>query len=61
MRLQLPPGTYDPRSEIVRNGQIERALAEKQSIGAPVILRAPDGSKWKLVVDNSGNLSAEAL
>jgi hypothetical protein len=41
-------------------GNIELEDKRNQKIGAPVILTASDGSRWKLVVDTSGNLSTVA-
>ena len=60
MKLPRPPMQYDPQTEFLRNGEIERADGQNVKIGGDIILRAPDGGKWRLTVDNSGTLSAVA-
>jgi hypothetical protein len=61
VRLPPPSPEYNRQIENIRNGILEREDQRNLKIGSPVTLVAPDGSKWLLVVDNSGNLSAEAL
>lgn len=69
MRLPFPPADYDRNFEAQRNALIEQADAktrkrtEDVEIKDPVrlILVSPNGTKYKLVVDNSGNLSATTL
>ena len=60
MTLKLPaaPKTYDP----VDQAQLRRALEVSDSMNAklPIILKATDGSRWKLVVDTAGVLSTVA-
>ena len=70
MSLKLPiiPRQYDPATEATRNRLLEQAFAEcfrrdrDSEVGrGRLILRAPDGSRWSVVVDNAGVLGTEAL
>lgn len=68
MRLPQPPRGYSALSEMQRNGIIERADGENHKRGrdvevgqARLILTSPDGNRWSVAVDNSGNLTATAL
>ena len=70
MTMRLPPSPVDYvlSTEQKRNLTIE--LADKQNhkkdqdveIGAArLVLRAPNGTRWSVTVDNSGNLGTTAL
>ena len=70
MTMRLPPSPVDYvlSTEQQRNLTIE--LADKQNhkkaqdveIGAArLVLRAPNGTRWSVTVDNSGNLGTTAL
>lgn len=68
MKLSRPFGPYNAR--LVANNQftIEQADAQnhkkEQDIevgSANLILTSPNGSRYKVTVDNSGNLSASAI
>ena len=70
MTMRLPPSPVDYvlSTEQQRNLTIE--LADKQThkkdqdveIGAArLVLRAPNGTRWSVTVDNSGNLGTTAL
>lgn len=68
MRLPRAPDQYDRRNETQRNLVIE--LADQQThkrdedleIGAArLILKSPDGTRYQVKVDNSGNLSAATV
>ena len=70
MTMRLPPSPVDYvlSTEQQRNLTIE--LADKQNhkkdqdveIGAArLVLRAPNGTRWAVTVDNSGNLGTTAL
>lgn len=68
VNLPEPPPRYDPRLEAQRNQAIESAFGrafvagERIEAGIPgVVLRAPNGSRWLLTVDNAGALGATAL
>lgn len=52
------PAQYDKAHQ----DQLQRDLenADKKNVKSPIVLPAPNGSRWKLVVDNSGNLSTVA-
>lgn len=69
MKLPTPPPQYDPMYEGEKNRILEQTdihnfkrlvdveIVEPQRL----ILRSPDGTRWKLVVSNAGTLSATAL
>ena len=70
MTMRLPPSPVDYviSTEQQRNLTIE--LVDKQNhkkdqdveIGAArLVLRAPNGTRWSVTVDNSGNLGTTAL
>jgi hypothetical protein len=69
MRLPVPPARYDASFEAQRNQFIEQAdnqnlkrLADLEVVAPQrLILRSPDGTKWQINVDNSGNLTATTL
>lgn len=69
LKLPNPPARYDPVHEARRSAAIERADEDnlksfrdlRLQPGCGIILRAPDGSEWKLSVDNSGALVTTAL
>lgn len=62
----LPPGDeYNPGRERQRDLLLERADRENRKRGQDIetdqesiILRSPDGARWKLAVANNGTLSA---
>lgn len=60
MRQQTPP-SYSQRNETEFRKRMARELANCHKKNERVILTAPDGSKWALTVDNSGNLSTDAV
>lgn len=68
MRLPTPPDRYDRRHIEDVQREVERAddenLKRNRNIQMPptafIILASPDGSTWKLTVDNSGVLTAAA-
>lgn len=65
----LPPGDqYDPSRERQRDLLLERADRDNRKRGQDietdeerVILRSPDGARWKLAVANDGTLSAVSV
>lgn len=68
MRLPNTPEKYLPSIEAHRNRAIE--LADKQNhkrnqdveVGqGRLIITSPDGTRYSIEVDNSGNLSASAV
>lgn len=73
MRLPLPPNEWSRDYQQRLNSELERADADNRKAGRDiemsrgdgtrterVILIAPDGGRWALTVDNSGNLSTTA-
>lgn len=73
MRLPIPPEEWTRDYQQRVNAEIERADADNRKSGRDiemsrsdgtrkerVILIAPDGGRWALVVDNSGTLSTTA-
>jgi len=68
MRLPLPTNDYSMRIEVERNRTLEFADAgnhkRSQDIevgSARLILTSPNGTRYSVAVDNSGNLSASSL
>ena len=69
MKLPSPPAQYDPNYEGEKNRILEQSdvqnikrLADVEVVAPQrLILRSPDGTQWKLVVSNTGTLSATAL
>ena len=68
MRLPTPGSNFDQRAETQRNLLIEQAddlnRKKNQDIelrNERLILQSPDGTRFKLQVDNSGNLSASSV
>jgi hypothetical protein len=68
MNFSRPKTGYDPGDEARFREQTDAALrkcyARGESVelwpGAAVILRAPNGGRWKIQVSNTGVLSATA-
>ena len=67
MKLSRPLPNYDPDQVASNQFQIESADRQNhkkdQTVGignADLVLTAPDGSRFKVTVDNSGNLSTSA-
>ena len=68
MRLPSPPPAYQVSYQSALSVQIEQAddlnhkkLQDIEVGEARLILRSPNGSRFSVTVDNSGNLSATAL
>lgn len=69
LRLPVPTPGYDPVREAEKNKLIEQAdqVNHKRTADLEIvtpqrlILRSPDGTRWKITVDNSGTLSASTL
>ena len=68
MRLPSPPPQYQVSYQSALSVQIEQAddlnhkkLQDVEVGEARLILRSPNGSRYSVTVDNSGNLSATAL
>lgn len=68
MRLPSPPAMFQTSYQSALNVQIEQAddlnhkkLQDVEVGEARLILRSPNGSRFSVTVDNSGNLSAAAL
>ena len=68
MRLPTPGSNFDQRAETQRNLLIEQAddlnRKKNQDIelrNERLIVQSPDGTRFKLQVDNSGNLSASSI
>lgn len=69
MSLPTPPDKYDRAEQMKVRAQIDRMDAKNRKKGQDVeiagserlIKASPDGSRWEIVVDNAGALSAVAL
>jgi hypothetical protein len=68
MKLPRPPVRYDPRFEESKSAEIEREMKrshkknENIELGATVIIMtSPNGTRYKLTVDNAGVLGTTAL
>jgi len=60
MNLPKAPAQYDASDQIQMRGVLEREDRRNAKAGGDLIITASNGSRWKLVVDTSGNLSAVA-
>lgn len=60
MQLPIAPGVYSPTDQAQMRGILEREDKRNQKIGGDVVLQAPNGSRWKLIVDNAGALTTVA-
>lgn len=70
MNLPTPPQNYSARFQTEMQRALEQAdrynLKQNQRLelaenGTEAVLVAPDGGKWKLTVDNSGNLQTTSV
>ena len=68
MKLPLPTLAYNKLAEQRRNGLIEQADAQNHKRGRDVeigegrlILTSPDGTRFKIEVDNAGTITATSL
>lgn len=68
MKLPVPALLYDVSRESDRNRQLEQAdlMNHKKNRDVEVspgrlILKSPDGTRWSIEVDNSGNVTATAV
>jgi hypothetical protein len=68
MKLPRPPARYDARFEESKSTEVERELKrshkknENLELGATaIIMTSPNGTRYKLTVDNSGVLGTTAL
>lgn len=68
MKLPQPPGAYDRSYEDQRNRVIEQNQRQSFRRGVDVelsderlIIRSPDGTRWKITVDNTGSLNTVPL
>lgn len=68
MNLPNAPAKYDPedqtrtRTAITQEdtNNLKRNADFELAPGARVLIRSPDGTRWKIVVDNAGLLSTVA-
>lgn len=66
MNVTFPPvpATYDVgyfnRAFATFSQAANRSVTKYEAVDG-ILLQAPDGSVWKVVVDNSGNLATEAV
>tara|TARA_X000001382_G_scaffold8486_1_gene6171 strand:+ start:1392 stop:1577 length:186 start_codon:yes stop_codon:yes gene_type:complete len=61
MKIAPPPVTYDQNYEIERNREIELTDSDNQKRNTDIILTSANGSRFKLTIDNSGNLSTTSV
>ena len=68
MKLPRPPARYDIRFEESKSAELERELNrshkknENIELGpTAIIITSPNGTRYKLTVDNSGVLGTTAL
>lgn len=68
MNLPTPPASYDRTAMVQTNLAIEQAdyMNHKKNqdieVGdGRVIIKSPNGSRFEILVDNSGNVSTNAL
>jgi len=68
MKLPDPSDGFDPSRERQKNSMLEQADRENHKQGRDVelgqgervIMRSADGTRWALVVNNDGTLTASA-
>jgi hypothetical protein len=60
MNLPKAPGNYDSSDQANLRGILEREDKLNQKRSGDFVLQAPNGSRWKLVVDNVGALTTVA-
>lgn len=69
MRLSPPPAAYDRQDQAQTRAALERAVDAtyqrgrtiELQLGQRFILPSPDGTRWLIGIDNSGNLTRTAL
>jgi hypothetical protein len=61
MKIAPPPLEYDQTYEFERNREIELTDQDNQKRNADIVLTSPNGSRFKLTIDNSGNLSTTSV
>jgi hypothetical protein len=74
MRLPIPRETWSRDYQQRLNVELERADAANRKSGRDIelsrgdgvrserlVLRSPNGTRWEITVDNSGNLAATSL
>ena len=68
MKLPNAAAQYDTRDQAQMRNLIERADVQNRKkgqdievLGARLILTSPNGTRYSVTVDNSGNLSTTAL
>tara|TARA_E500000331_G_scaffold48866_1_gene41944 strand:- start:164 stop:370 length:207 start_codon:yes stop_codon:yes gene_type:complete len=68
MRLPDAPSNYDPVYESEKNNILEKIdqqnfkrLSDVEIGSARLIIESPNGTRYKIVVDDSGNLSASSV
>ena len=68
MRLPDAPSNYAPVYESEKNNILEKSdqqnfkrLSDVEIGSARLIIESPNGTRYKIVVDNSGNLSASSV
>tara|TARA_B100001113_G_scaffold146889_1_gene120420 strand:+ start:296 stop:481 length:186 start_codon:yes stop_codon:yes gene_type:complete len=61
MKIAPPPKQYDETYEIERNRLIELTDSDNQKRNTDIVLTSPNGSRFKITIDNSGNLSTTSV
>ena len=61
MKLAPPPAQYEQNYEIERNREIELTDSDNQKRNTDIVLTSANGSRFKLTIDNSGNLSTTSV
>ena len=68
MRLPDAPSNYDPVYESEKNNMLEKSdqqnfkrLSDVEIGSARLIIESPNGTRYKIAVDDSGNLSASSV
>jgi len=56
-----PTPKYNPWNEGEFRDEVRREMARKQDVAAAPILTSPNGSRFKVTVDNDGTISAVPL
>jgi len=68
MKLPIPAPRYEMGRESERNRALEQADQQNHKRGRDIevnpgrlIVTSPDGTRWKIVVDDLGTVTAEAI
>lgn len=61
--VSIGPGVYNQESETVAIGYDNTTLkvVKEGALGSALVIKSPNGSNWKIKIDNNGNITSQAL